>query len=68
MNERFERIHKDWMNANMSENGFIDTSKLAHHFYNLALEDVRKALDDLACQEHATFIDRIIESIDQLSK
>lgn len=30
------------MNANMSEHGFFDSSKLAEHFYSLALEDVRK--------------------------
>ena len=75
MNDRLEQIHKDWMNANMSEHGFFDSSKLAYYFYSLALEDVRKeAAKDRSymlsdyCNGYNSACAHIIDFIDQLSK
>jgi len=45
MNEKLKREHHDWICANASAAGFIDTTKLAEHFYNPALKDVKKEIE-----------------------
>lgn len=46
MNEGFEKEYRDWMNANTSKSGFIKCRELANHFYNLALKDVKKEIEN----------------------
>lgn len=42
MDERLKREFDKWMEENEDTAGFFNPEELAQHFYNLALEDVKK--------------------------
>lgn len=68
MKERLKREFNKWMEENEDTAGFFNPEELAQHFYNLALEDVRKESEEHYHKTPYTPLCELIQYIDQLSK